>query len=75
MKFDTSLKSIVCRVGQFLSLEVGQFNSAVYNVELIEVISQEINYYNIERIHSALDMSPLAYALQLEQKEFVDSVL
>lgn len=42
---------------------------------LFEVISQKINYYNTKRIHTALGMSPLAYALQLKQKESIDSVL
>jgi hypothetical protein len=32
VKLDTSLKSLVCWVGQFVSLEVGQFNSAVYTI-------------------------------------------
>ena len=44
--------------------DINRFNSAG---ELIEEIYSQIHYYNHERIHTALKMSPVAYANRLRQ--------
>ncbi len=43
---------------------LGQFRDLP---QLHEAIALQIHYYNTERIHSALGMSPTAYAEQLKQ--------
>jgi putative transposase len=43
--------------------------------ELHEAIALQIHYYNTERIHLALGMSPAAYAASLMQPESLDKVL
>lgn len=55
-------------------LELGktsQFNSLG---ELIESIHQTINYYNNQRIHTALKMSPAEFRRQFEQTKLSDCV-
>lgn len=43
--------------------------------QLHEAIALQIHYYNYERIHSALKMSPAAYAAGLKAQESSDKVL
>ncbi len=46
-------------------LELGQFNRCKDLSQLHEAIALQIHYYNTKRIHSALKMSPAAYAASL----------
>ena len=43
--------------------------------QLHEAIALTIHYYNTHRIHTALGMSPAAYAASLKQPERIDRVL
>jgi putative transposase len=46
-------------------LELGQLNRFKGVAELHEAVALQIHYYNTKRIHSALKMSPAAYAASL----------
>jgi len=46
--------------------EVGHLNQFIDLPQLHEAIALQIHYYNTQRIHSALGMSPAAYAAQLK---------
>jgi putative transposase len=46
--------------------EVGNLNRYQDLPQLHEAIALQIHYYNTQRIHSALGMSPAAYAAQLK---------
>jgi hypothetical protein len=43
--------------------------------ELHEKIALKIYYYNTQRIHTALGMSPAAYAARLKRSKRIDKVL
>ena len=49
-------------------LELGSVHRFTHIGELIEAIHQQIAYYNNQRIHSALKMTPVAYRTLQEQK-------
>ena len=48
-------------------LELDSLNRLKDIAELHEAIALQIHYYNTKRIHSALKMSPAAYAASLEK--------
>lgn len=50
--------------------EIGQLNQYKNIEELHEGIALAIHYYNTRRIHTALKMSPAAYAAKLNTKQF-----
>ncbi len=56
-------------------LELGGISHYKDVAELHEAIALQIHYYNYERIHSALKMSPAAYAAGLKARESSDKVL
>ena len=47
-------------------LEIGNLNTYKELAQLHEAIALQIYYYNTKRIHSALKMSPAAYAAGLK---------
>lgn len=49
--------------------ELGPISSFKGLAELHEAIALQIHYYNTKRIHTALKMSPVAYATSLTTKE------
>jgi transposase InsO family protein len=49
-------------------LELGDVGRFAHVGELIEAVHQQVAYYNNRRIHSALDMPPVAYRERQEQK-------
>jgi len=56
-------------------LELGNITRHKDVAELHEAIALAIFYYNTKRIHSALKMSPAAYAAQLKDQESSERVL
>jgi putative transposase len=48
-------------------LELGDPNRFKYAGELVEAIHKQINYYNQERIHSRLKMSPDSFFIKYQQ--------
>lgn len=51
-----------------LKLEIGNVNKYKELAQLHEAIALQIYYYNTKRIHSALKMSPAAYAARLKEQ-------
>lgn len=49
-------------------LELGDVKRFEHVGKLIEAVHRQIRYYNNERIHSALKMSPVAFRLQADQQ-------
>lgn len=54
--------------------ELGPLNQFKDLAQLHEALALQVHYYNHERIHSALGMSPAAYAVSLKGKESSDKV-
>ena len=57
-----------------LKLELGNPSRFMDLGQLNEAIALTIHYYNTKRIHSALGMSPAAYAAQLKASVVKDKV-
>ena len=58
------------RYGNF-KLELGPLTHYQYIAKLHEAIALQIHYYNTKRKHTALKMSPGAYAARLKQSSFL----
>lgn len=56
-------------------LELGDLTQYQDLAQLHEAIALQLHYYNTERIHLALGMSPAAYAASLMQPQSLDKVL
>lgn len=56
-------------------LELGNLAKYKDVAQLHEAIALAIFYYNTKRIHSALKMSPAAYAARLKDRESSERVL
>ena len=55
--------------------ELGPLNQSQDATQLHEAITLQIHSYNHKRIHSALGMSPAAYAATLQTKAVKETVL
>jgi len=54
--------------------ELGEVKDHQSLGELIETVHQTMNYYNKERIHTALKMSPREFFLQHQEKQELSKV-